>query len=227
MKKTEEYGNYYYAAILFAILLLAACQPNVMFQEAVPPGIKAIKKIPNHFQGVYLCESDSSLIYTDANVVYKESYHMFITPISRVRQSEECKIVAGGLYLPGRKECIPFEYVGKDSIQAKVYSIDTLFNFRDNEVMKLYKGRLFMNYINEYKEWVTFMISPMGEGYMKWEMIDVPDQVKKVEDITAEYKTRLNKDDETMYIIKPTLVEFDKILENDYTVLCDVLIPVY
>lgn len=211
---------------LSLVLFLASCQPNVLFQESVPPGVDAIDRVPTNFQGVFMCESDSSRIYADQFVVYNESYRMFVTTIDKVHETENCSIVAGGLYLPGRKECIPFEYVGEDSIQAKVYSIDTLFSFQDNEVMKLYKGRLFMNYKNNLNEWVTYMISPMADGSMKWEIIDVPDKIRKVEEITHDYKTRINKDDETMYIIKPTLVEFDQILLRGYTSTCETLIPI-
>lgn len=209
-----------------AILFMASCVPNVLFQEAVPPEVDAINRVPDQFQGVFICESDSSRIYADQFVVYNESYHMFVTAIDRVDETENCSIVAGGLYLPGRKECIPFEYVGEDSIQAKVYTIDTLFSFQENEVMKLYKGRLFMNYQNELNEWITYMISPMADGAMKWEIIDVPDKVRTVEAITYDYTTRKNEDDETMYIIKPTLVEFDRILQKGYSSQCDVLTPI-
>jgi len=224
----KELNKIYMQGIIgFAtLLMLVSCVPNVLFQEAVPPGVDAINEVPENFQGVFVCESDSSRIYADRFVVYNESYHMFVTAIDRVNETENCSIVAGGLYLPGRKECIPFEYIGEDSIQAKVYSIDTLFSFKDTEVMKLYKGRLFMNYQNDQNEWITYMISPMEDGAMNWEIIDVPDKVHTVEEITHDYKTRKNEDDETMYIIKPTLVEFDRILQKGYSSQCDILTPI-
>jgi len=212
--------------ICSAILLLISCQPNVLFQEAMPPDVVSIDKVPKLFQGIYLCESDSSRMYAEDYVVFNETYHMFVTHIDKVKETENCSIVAGGLYLPGRRECVPFEYVGEDTIKAKVYTIDTLFDFSENQVLKEYKGRLFMNYMNEYNEWVTYMISPMADGSMKWELIDVPDKIKEVEGITHDYTTRLNKDEETMYIIKPTLVDFERILSREYTSTCDILIPI-
>lgn len=212
--------------IVFSIFILMSCQPNVVFEDTLPPGIDSIDKIPDVFQGVYMCESDSSRMYADPFAIYNESYHTFIIPISRVEETENCSIVAGGLYLPGRKDCIPFEYIGEDTIMAKVYSIDTLFSFQANEVMKLYKGRLFMNYKNRHNEWVTHMISPLDDGSVQWDLIDVPDKIKKVEAITHEYTTRQNEDNETMYILKPTMVEFERILQRKYTSTCDILIPI-
>lgn len=226
MKHSNRFDKITMAVMIIAICMIISCKPNVLFQEAVPPGVDTISKIPANFQGVYMCESDSSRMYAEENVIYNETYRMFVTPISRVTEREDCSIVAGGLYLPGRKECIPFEYVNEDTIMAKIYSIDTLFSFKNTEAMKLYKGHLFMNYKNKLDEWVTYMITPMEDGAMNWELIDIPDKVKNVEAITHEYKTRKNKDDETMFIIKPTLVEFDRILRQDYMTPCDILIPI-
>lgn len=206
--------------------LTMACQPNVLFHEAVPPNVEAIYKVPSFFQGVFMCESDSSLMYAQENVIYNESYRMFVTPLKRVIEKEECSIVAGELYVAGNQECIPFEYLSEDTIQAKVYSRDTLFSFRESEVMKLYKGRLFMNYKNKRNEWVTYMITPLANRNMNWELIDVPDKINEIESITHDYTTRNYKQDETLFILKPTLVEFDRILSRQYTSSCDVLIPI-
>lgn len=209
-----------------SLLYFISCEPNVLFQEAVPPEVLAIDRLPEEFQGVYMCESDSSRMYADDFIIYNESYHQFVTTLDRIKDTEHCSIIAGGLYLPGRKECIPFEYISEDTITAKVYSIDTLFAFRDNEILKLYKGRLFMNYKNGLDEWVTFMISPMEDGAMNWELIDIPDRVRKVEAITQDYSVRVNVDDEKKYIIKPNLVEFERILDKNYLRPCDVLYPI-
>lgn len=208
-------------------MLLSSCEPKVLFKEAAPPEIEKINRIPDNFLGVFLCESDSSKMYAEPFIVYNESYHMIITSVEKIRETEDCSILAGGLYLPGRKECIPFEYIGKDSIMAKVYTIDTLFNFRENEVLKLYKGRLFLNYKSGYDEWVTFMITPLEYGALEWEVIDIPDKISKVEAITHDYVVKRDRDDEERYIIKPSLIEFDKILEKEYTRECDILFPVY
>lgn len=220
--------NYIKASSVFLIILsigFYSCEPNVLFQEALPPEIAIINKIPNEFHGVYICESDSSRMYVDSYKAYNESYHLFKTSIDKVKETENCSIIAGGLYLPGRKECIPFEYIGEDSIMAKVYSIDTLFNFREDEILKLYKGRLFLNYKNGYDEWVSFMISPLEDGSLHWELILVPDKISKVEAITQNYKIKIDYDDNRKFIIKPSLVEFDKIIEKEYTRDCDILTP--
>lgn len=209
-----------------AMFTILSCEPNVMFKEAMPPGVEAIDRIPERFQGAFICESDSSHVYAEEQLILRESYYMFITNIDRVRESDDCEIVKGGILLPGRQECVPIEYLGEGRIKATVYTIDTLFSFQKDEVLKLYKGRLFVNYKNSLDEWVTFMISPEEDGRMKWDIIDVPDQIKRVKEITYDYDTRVDRDHETIYIIKPTLVEFDRILYRDYVTECDILTPI-
>lgn len=225
MKKIRTNVNYIVAISFIAIVGFISCRPNVLFQESLPPGVDSIDRIPRMFQGVYICESDSSKMYADEKAVYNESYYQFITTLERIEETENCSIVAGGLFLPGRKECIPFEYIGEDSITAKVYTIDTLFSFRNDEIMKLYKGHLFMNYKNYLGEWITHMITPMEDRSMKWEIIDVPDKLNTIREITHEFTTRIDGSKATVYIIKPTLVEFDRILSRGYTRSCDILMP--
>jgi len=214
-------------ACIATIILFASCEPNVLFQEASPPDIESITKFPADFQGVYVCESDSSRMIVEPFIAYNESFHIFETSIDRIRETENCSILGQGLYLPGRKECIPFEYISDDSIMAKIYSIDTLFNFRKHEVLKLYKGRLFINYKSSPGEWVTFMISPLEDGSLNWELIDIPDRTSKVEAITSNYISKRKQNNDRKFIIKPTLVEFDRILEKDYTRECDILTPIH
>ncbi|NNF21497.1 MAG: hypothetical protein HKN67_06120, partial [Saprospiraceae bacterium] len=181
--------------------------------------------IPVLFHGVFMCESDSSRIYIGKYSAVKESYYEFVTSLDKVRESEDCSIAAGGLYLPGRKECVPFEYVNEDSISAKVYELDTIFAFKDKQVAKYYKGHLFLNEQNDNKNWVTWLLSPQEDGRLVLDLIVVPDKKKEVEEITFDYETVKEKE-KVKFIINPTLVEFERILDREYFLECDILTPV-
>ena len=202
------------------------CELNVLFDKAVPPGIEAIDQVPTIFQGVYLCESDSSIIYSDRFIVYQESHFEFKTTLQKVKETEGCSIVVGGIYLPGRQECVPFEYIGGDSITAIIYDIDTLFAFREGEVLKYHKGHLFINYQDDNSNWMTFMITPLPDGALKWELIEIPNVENKINDITDQVVAVENDKNKKKYVINPSLVEFEYILEKDYTRLCDILNPI-
>lgn len=213
---------------VFSLLLLvfASCELDVYFADANPPGIEALNVIPQSFIGSFECESDGSRIHTNKRLIVQEFSRIFETSVAKVRETEECTIVAGGLYLPGRKECIPFEYINEDSIRATIYTIDTLFSFSDTEIAKEYKGRLFLNVKNELSEWITFMVSPQSDGSLLWEVIDVPTNIKKLEDVSQSFTTRVNSHDETKYTITTTLANFEDIISNDYKRECDVLYPI-
>ena len=74
--------------------------------------------------------------------------------------------------------------------------------------------------------YVPNAFTPNMDGSMLWEIIKVPDQINKIEAITYDYRSRQLDEDNTQYIINPTLVDFEKILDRGYTQTCDVLIPI-
>lgn len=212
--------------IIILIISLVSCKPKVLFINSMPPVIDALTEIPAEFQGVFICESDSARIYSERKVIYEESYYEFTTTLDKIEETEHCSVVAGGLYLPGRKECLPFKYLNEDTIVAQIYEIDTLFDITKDEVAKLYKGRLFLNLKSAQHEWVTFMITPQLDGSMLWEIITIPDSIKDIENVSHDYYTKMDKDSVPQHILNPTLMEFDKIIDKNYTRKFDYLIPV-
>ena len=212
--------------IFILFLILTGCEPAVVFKDAMPPGVDPVTTVPKIFRGVYVSENDSARIYIEKDLAVQESFYEFVTSVARVHETEDCSIVAGGLYLPGRKECIPFEYINEDSITAKVYELDTIFSFDKDEVAKYYKGHLFLNLKSDSNNWICWMLTPQQDGSITLELIDIPDNKRKIEEISIDYETRNKDKKDVQYIINPTLVEFDKILEKEYTRKYDVLRPV-
>ncbi len=209
--------------VILASLFMFSCEINVFFDDAMPPDVEPISEIPDYFQGIFICESDSSIIHSTGDIVLKESYNRFVTTLDRIRESENCSVLAGGIHLGNRNECFPFTYITEDSIAVEIYSIDTIFHFNDEQVAKIYKDRLFLNIGDQNEGWITFMITPQPDGDLLWEYIDVPDKLKSIEKITYNYKTIERPEKDNQYILKPTLVEFDRILQNRYTTQCDYL----
>jgi len=212
--------------IFIAALWAISCTPDVLFQEAEPPGVPSVNSIPVAFQGVYECESDSSLFYAEETIVYRTSVETVLTTIQNVEETENCAIVAGGIFLSDQKECIPFEYIGEDSLKVLITTIDTLFTFNKNEVMKLHQGKLFLNYQNDPNEWTTIVVSEIENGSLKWEIIDIPNRTKVVESITKDYKRSISTSNDTVFIINPTMQEFNKILKGGFMSSREILIPV-
>lgn len=128
-----------------------------------------------HIIGIFRCERDGDLIYVQPNAVITESHSKFITTRDKVENIEDCTIVDSLIFLAGRKECVPFKQLSGDSIAANVYSLDTLFFFKENEVAKQYKGHLYLKILNSNDLYMTFQFSLQDDGAINWKMIDVPD----------------------------------------------------
>ncbi len=212
--------------LLGIIIAIHSCEPNVVFETAQPRDIEAIDKIPEQFQGTFMCESDSTYIKISDFVAFQERRFIFITTIQQVRETENCSIADGGLYLPGRKDCIPFDYLSEDSIRAEIWEYDTLFSFHPDEVAKFYKGHLFLNQKLKTGAWMTWMLTPENNDALTLKLIDVPDNLKTIEKVSHEVRTIPKEDDKYQYVINPTLVEFDRILEMDFLLECETLFPV-
>jgi len=228
LKISNRISYMFWSVALGIAILSTACESNVLFEDAMPPDVGIIKSIPQAYQGMFLCESDSSIVHTKEKAIIRESYVKFNAFLNQIQETEGCEIKDGSLYMPWSEECIAFEYVNDTTITATMHKIDTLFNFKRGEVAKYYKGRLFLNVeTSTGKKWVTSMISRKEDGTIYWEQIHMPEEIEKVEAITPNFKTRKNKQNKTVYIMNPTLVEFDKILEKNYVRECDVFTPIY
>ena len=214
-----------YLFLLIAIIL-TACDHRVKFADPMPPEIDIESTIPDFFLGTYVCESDSSRLHVDKYMAIKETYYIFETSVAEVNETENCSLVAGGLYLLGRKECIPFEFISEDSISAKVYDLDTIFAFRKDEVMKYHLGHLFINYMNKNQEWETWRFTPQLDGSIAFEFLAIPNDEEKIKRAAYDYETRIDSMEKVHYILNPTKKEFEEILTKDYMFQCDILVPI-
>ena len=174
--------------VLFSMILLftSSCDFNVLFKDAMPPDVEPIESIPSFFQGVYMCESDSSLMYIFSDRVCQESYVKFEVCTDNIDEINGCEITKEGIYIPSRDEYVPYEYIEEDRIVATIHDYDTLFYFSDRSIAKLYKGRLFLNLESKDQEWVTFMLSPRPAGAIAFDLIQVPDEIEMIEEITID-----------------------------------------
>lgn len=217
-----------FLSIVISTTLLTSCDSNVVFEEAMPAQIGALETIPDEFLGIYVCSSDSSIMYAHENVIFIESYFQFYTTLDQVKETENCNIIDNAIYLPGREECAEFTYVNEDTISVKVNFLDTLFGFRHFEQVKLYKGRLFFNLLDKESHWTSFMVSPKENGVLSFSMIDLSQDLDGLKELKYKelLKNKVGIEKKDQYLIKPTLIEFDMLLERDLTLICDSLVPI-
>lgn len=218
--------GFYPIVILFLFLSLSACEEGVVFKEANPPGIATIDKIPEIFHGTYMCESDSSIIRIRDYDAMRLSSYSIETSIEEVLESEHCAIVDGGLHIYGREECFPFDYISEDSISADIYLIDTMFAFDEDQKLKYYEGQLFLNTKTLSGNWLTWTLAASEGRSLAFSFVSVPADEEAIGALSQRYETGVIERDRVQYILDPTIEEFDFILSQKYSELCDILIPI-
>ncbi len=129
---------------IIAIIAFYACQPAVTFSEAQPPGSDNLAEFPEKLRGSWFCPEDSSFILIGNNTFVRKF------PLSEITVSEK-----------------------GDSVLKTVVFIDTMFQMRDNEVLRKFRQRYFMN---------TF------RGGMGWEVVQIRTDKKRLQISTIESK---------------------------------------
>lgn len=210
--------------VLFSFSI--SCNQGVVFEDSNPPNIDKVDQLPQYLLGSYLCQSDSSIVHIYKDYIVQEILVEFKTSLDKIAETENCSLVDGGLYLPGRKECIPFEYINEDTITATLYELDTLFYISRDNIAKVYKGQLFLNIKSHSYKWMTWIVRPDSNGNLIYRYIDIPQDRNVIENYTKDYTVQTIEPDKIQYSLKPTLREFEEIANSEYAVLCDVLQPI-
>ena len=228
MKHKNNTSQISYLIGILILSIMISCDSNIVFDNAMPQNAQELSLIPDEFQGIYICEGDSSIFYAHHNSVLIDTYFQFFTTLDQVKETENCSIADHGIFLPGKNECVPFEYVSEDTISFKVNITDTLFAFRSFEKLKLYKGRLFFNLQDKQGHWTTFMVSPMDGGALSLLMVDLSKDLEALQEL--EYKKLLDQrigiENKKQYLIKPNLIEFDLLIDRELTPICESLTPI-
>lgn len=215
-----------YISIILILISIVACNPKVNFKSPMPPEVEEINTFPDEYCGLYFFESDSSRVMVTQDMITTETLITYKTPMKRVEESENCAIVDGGIHIIGRKECFAFDYINEDTILVKITETDTIFKFSENQVAKIDDKNIYLNYMGEKNEWMTFVMRPIKNDTYNIYIINIPNKEKNVRSITSNYTSRMRKDSTIIYTIDPSPREFNKTLRRKYLKLYEKVIPV-
>ena len=219
----------YLRKISFLLLLSFAftmCSPPIVFDEAYPKNEAPMNYFPENYQGIYMCESDSTLIVIKETLVYAQSFFYFEASESEIEAKEQCTIADGELYIEERQECIPFEYFAEDSIRAQYYNIDTLFEISPKAILKTYENSLVLS--SQVKdEWIITLLSIDKFGNVDYRAITESTDIEKVQSITPTKQIGVNRNSEPIYSVKPDQIGFAEMF-NDHNIFisCEYLMRV-
>ena len=213
-----------YVFIFSLIILSIGCTPPVVFDKAQPVDGDVVDVLPDSYQGLYVCESDSTLIIITDHIVYAEHEHFFVISTEGLEEREDCSLMENEIYLPGKNQCIPVEYVDENTVKGYVTDIDTLFIMDEFHEAKMYKGHLFLSKQLEDGEWGVSMLSLDDDYNILFRSITEDSDLKSIREITPMEDITRPSDRNRRFKIRPDQKAFDLlILNEDIFIDCDYL----
>ena len=210
------------------LLLLNACVPPVVFNQPFPPNEDDLQAIPAKYHGIYMCESDSTLVIINETVIYAREPYYFEEKISYLEEFEDCQMIDGKLVMNATGEIVPVEFVGEDRVKGHFIEQDTIFNLGKDGIARPYDGNLLLSVAFKDNEWSVNGLTREANGNIIYRAINEATDLELVDKITPLTEIeRADVDDQPRYIARPTLVEFDRMFRNERIYIeCETLIRV-
>jgi hypothetical protein len=203
-----------------------SCEPPVVFSEAQPKGVDALKAIPEHFQGSYWCGIDSVSLFVNKNTMYKSKVFDVALTLLEINNSEDVKFENGQLFFKDSNESFPA--TEKNGIVFSTLNLkDTIFsNQKPKHILKSFKGHLILNNEISSNHWEVKIMSLKPTGAIAISKVDYPENLTDLQAITT-VKIIESKDREQI-LISPTKAEFDQIMDKNliFTGSCQEFMPI-
>lgn len=195
-----------------AISLIVSCEPTVVFKTPQPKGITEITSFSPQFRGTFFCESDSSLVVIDKNIIYKTHWYDFSIPEDRIHSDSNVIKTGESLFVKDLGDCTIYK-IQNDSVFASVRLADTLFVLSEENILKSYKGHQVMNLKLKDGDYEVIILSLDEDTNLELKMANLPGEVTDLEKITS--VKDVSYEDVEQYQINPTRLEFDEILKQE------------
>ena len=216
LKDTIIFSKRFFAlAISIAVILsMASCDSPVGFTEAQPTNAPDLKSLPTAYHGIYICQSDSSLVIVEDQLIYTEITEIAIIPMSYIAEREECTIVNDTLYIEGKRECAKVTYPKEGFITAANITKDTIFRLTPYQKARLYKGNLILSQVTENNLWTIAILELDGDSGIRYRAIIDDSDLEALSTITPMTRVATNSSRYPQYKVTPRQVELDKLFEN-------------
>lgn len=198
--------------ILIAVTLFWSCsEPPVVFGEAQPQGVDNDPYILPIYQGVFLCESDSSIVYVKNQTIHKEKAFDIRTTIQEIEEMEEVELRGTELHVIDQNRSVPVEIQG-DSIFSSITLRDTLLQLGPKQTIRFFKGHLVLSKEIIPKKWEVLILSLDNNLDLILSDALYPTDLQQLQSITPVQD--LSTEDKVQFKITPTIMEFDQILNE-------------
>ena len=194
------------------IMVISSCEPAVVFKTPQPKGIIEITSFSPEFRGTFFCESDSSLVVIDKNIIYKTHWFDFSIPENQIESDPNVIKSGESLFVKDLGKCVIYK-TQNDTVYASINLADTLFVLSEENILKSYKGHQVMNIKLKDGDYEVVILSLDEDTNLELKMATLPEEVEQLEKITP--VKDVSYDDVEQYQINPTRLEFDEILKQE------------
>lgn len=213
--------------ILFSLLFLSTCGPQVKFFQPQPKDGKNLTRIPPEFYGSFFCKTDSSMLEIDSISVTSHWISEKTMPrdsIAELEKDLELSIkrdtqiyisekrgnwLSNGLHINIRFK--------NDSVKVHVNAENRMFEISDSQLVRKYRGCCFLNTKTSENLWLVKVLSINGSDLDFDDLLDA-EQVKHIKRITrVPGAMDTLKNEPTEFFLNPTRRELRRILKNRNT----------
>ena len=194
----------------FTLIQINSCrEPDVIFAEPQPNLFAPLLSFQPIYRGVFLCDSDSSMVHVHAQTVFKEKTFQTKMALSEVAEDDNLTYSTGFLLIESEEQFIQVEE-RNDSIYFEVALKDTLFHIGEKHVLKFFRGHHILNKKISRNEWEVEVLSLVGELDLRYAKATLPNDLEELEEITPIRKTDGAPE---QILIRPTIMELSDILD--------------
>lgn len=206
---------FFYIALVIGFLVIVSCDSPVGFTEAQPSNASDLSTLPGAYQGMYICESDNTLVKVEGKVIYSEYTEVALIPMSYITEREECTIVNDTLYIEGQKECVKVTYPKEGFIAAAKVTRDTIFRITPFQKARMYKGNLILSQVTENELWTIAILELDEYAGIRYRAIIDDSDLTALSNITNLTKVAIKNANHPYYKVSPKEVELDQLFKDE------------
>jgi len=193
---------------LFLVVFLfvaASCGPVATFREPQPAGVDYLSAFPSRFQGKYLSKDKASYLQISDNCLVRT--YDFDLKLRKDSLPEQYSLKQDSVYdkHSGKTEKV---LIAGDSLLMHLFESDTIFCISDEQVLKKFKGYLFMNSLVDKSSWKVQKLE-LSKGVLVLAGIATGLEIDKLRKLTD------TPGDTTLFNFSLSKKQFRKFLKND------------
>jgi len=210
--KTLHFKNKKWAIGLF-ILTLFGCEYPMQFEEPQPLNVGNVSTFNSSYQGLYLNMDERCFLSITENAIIKESYIIYAIPKIDEDSSAFFEFREDTLFNAyDNTEWLPAKLLN-DTIYASWNDTDTVFSISDHNVLRYYKGRYFLNYMEKENDWKLIVLHKIRKNLSLYSFT-LPDSLESLEKIMPLEKVLDNKGKVRKIILKPDKKQLKALLKS-------------